>query len=79
MGYKPSKAASQALRQHKILKKESIDVDSKVVLRSRTDYTRWRLLDERGRHTWHYLKDDEATRNWPQSIADKYFLGLPTV
>lgn len=44
-----------------------------------TDRTRWRLLDERGRQTWHYLEGDEELEEWPQSIADKYFLGLPTV
>ncbi|KAK4948501.1 hypothetical protein LTR28_007429, partial [Elasticomyces elasticus] len=44
----------------------------------KTDYSRWRLLDERGRQTWHYLRTDEEVRKWPQSIADKYHLGLPT-
>jgi len=48
-------------------------------LSERTDYSRWRLLDERGRQTWHYLEDDEDAKEWPQSTADKYFLGLPTV
>jgi hypothetical protein len=48
-------------------------------LSERTDYTRWRLLDERGRQTWHYLEDDEDAKEWPQSTADKYFLNLPTV
>ncbi|KAL8934521.1 MAG: hypothetical protein Q9216_005865 [Gyalolechia sp. 2 TL-2023] len=42
----------------------------------RTDLRRWRLLDERGRQTWHYLTSDDDS--WPQSTADKYFLGLPT-
>ena len=51
----------------------------KPVLSERTDYTRWRLLDERGRQTWHYLEDDEDAKEWPQSTADKYFLGLPLV
>ena len=46
---------------------------------TRTDYSRWRLLDERGRQTWHYLEDDEDVKEWPQSTADKYYLGLPTV
>ena len=46
---------------------------------TRTDYLRWRLLDDRGRQTWEYLETDEAVKEWPQSIADKYFLGLPTV
>lgn len=51
----------------------------KPTLSERTDYTRWRLLDERGRQTWHYLEDDEDIKEWPQSTADKYFLGLPLV
>lgn len=46
---------------------------------TRTDYSRWRLLDNRGRQTWEYLETDEAVKAWPQSTADKYFLGLPTV
>lgn len=45
----------------------------------KTDYSRWRLLDDRGRQTWHYLENDEENEKWPQSVADKYFLGLPTV
>lgn len=46
---------------------------------SPTDLHRWRLLTERGRQTWHCLVSDEENKAWPQSIADKYFLGLPTV
>jgi hypothetical protein len=46
---------------------------------AKTDYSRWRLLDESGRQTWHYLTDDNKAKEWPQSIADKYHLGLPTV
>ena len=42
-----------------------------------TDLERWRLLDERGRQTWHYLESDEDLASWPQSIADRYFLDLP--
>jgi lanosterol synthase len=45
----------------------------------KTDYSRWRLLDDRGRQTWHYLESDEENEKWPQSVADKHFLGLPTV
>jgi lanosterol synthase len=45
----------------------------------KTDYSKWRLLDDDGRQTWHYLESDEENKKWPQSIADKYFLGLPTV
>ena len=44
-----------------------------------TDLRRWRLLDERGRQTWHYLEKDEDVARWPQSNADKYFLDLPLV
>ena len=35
--------------------------------------------DDDGRLTWHYLADDEAAKEWPQSYADKYDLGLPLV
>jgi lanosterol synthase len=45
----------------------------------KTDPTRWRLLDESGRLTWHYLEGDEAVKKWPQSTADKWYLGLDTV
>ena len=44
-----------------------------------TDIHRWRLRDEAGRQTWHYLETDEKVKAWPQSAADKYFLGLPLV
>jgi lanosterol synthase len=53
--------------------------DGKPKLLERTDYSRWRLLDVKGRQTWEYLEDDEAIKKWPQSTADKYFLGIPTV
>lgn len=46
---------------------------------AKTDYARWRLLDDRGRQTWHYLESDEDNQKWPQSVAEKYFLGLPMV
>lgn len=44
-----------------------------------TDYSRWRLRDDRGRQTWHYLESDEELKRWPMTTADKYFLGLDTV
>ena len=45
-----------------------------------TEYSRWRLLvNDGGRHTWHYLKTDEECERWPQNIVDKYWLGLPVV
>lgn len=43
-----------------------------------TDQSLWRLKDDKGRQTWHYLTPEEA-REWPQSFADKYFLNLPLV
>lgn len=46
---------------------------------NKTDYRRWRMLDIKGRQTWHYLVDDEDVAEWPQTTADKYYLGLPTV
>lgn len=46
---------------------------------SQTDRTRWRIRDDESNHTWHYLEDDEAAKEWPQSTAEKYFLGLPLV
>lgn len=56
-----------------------VDVDRKRPRIARTtDRSRWRLLDESGRLTWHYLEDDKAAKEWPQSIADKWYLGLDT-
>jgi len=48
-------------------------------LEGRTDYSRWRMRDDHSRHTWQYLEDDDAAKAWPQTYADKYFLGLPLV
>ena len=44
-----------------------------------TDLTRWRLLDEDGRQTWHYLETEQDAQRWPQSTATRYHLGLPIV
>lgn len=45
-----------------------------------TDYSRWRLLvNDGGRHTWHYLKSDEECAKWEQNSIDRFWLGLPTV
>ncbi|CEH17304.1 lanosterol synthase [Ceraceosorus bombacis] len=41
-----------------------------------TDYSRWRLEVDHGRHVWHYLRTDEECARWPQSDEDKYWLGL---
>jgi lanosterol synthase len=45
----------------------------------KTDLSRWRMLDDKGNHTWHYLKTDAEAKEWPQSIADKWYLNLDTV
>lgn len=45
-----------------------------------TEYSRWRLLvNDGGRHVWHYLQTDEECERWPQNSVDKYWLGLPLV
>ncbi|KAM5349570.1 hypothetical protein ACJ41O_006075 [Fusarium nematophilum] len=43
----------------------------------KTDLGRWRLKDDDSRHTWHYLADEDAARDWPQSYAEKHYLDLP--
>lgn len=48
-------------------------------LQGQTDYSRWRLEVNHGRHVWHYLRDDEECKRWPQSEEDKYWLGLDVV
>ncbi|KAG2198471.1 hypothetical protein INT47_004458 [Mucor saturninus] len=42
-----------------------------------TDLTNWRLKVKEGAQTWHYLNTDEERKSWPQTIWDKYHLGLP--
>ncbi len=67
------------------MKKRKAPLDSDVGSLSKrprdekTDYARWRLREERGRQTWHYLESDDEAQKWPQSVADKYMLGLDTV
>jgi hypothetical protein len=86
MVYSTGAAVSSANGYSKASEKRPIEVATvethfakRPKLSERTDYTRWRMLDEKGRQTWHYLEDDEDAEEWPQSIADKYFLNLPTV
>lgn len=52
---------------------------NKPKIEAKTDPTRWRLKDDDSRHTWHYLADEREAKDWPQSYAEKYFLGLPLV
>lgn len=49
------------------------------VVDQKTDHTRWRLKNDDGRQTWHYLESDEELKAWPMTAADKYFLGQDTV
>lgn len=51
----------------------------KLPVESRTDPTRWRMKDDDSRHTWHYLSDKQAAEDWPQSLAERYYLSLPLV
>ena len=45
-----------------------------------TDLRRWRLrVSDGGRHVWHYLENDEDVAKWPQTLEDKYWLGLDMV
>lgn len=44
-----------------------------------TDLSNWRLRVEEGAQTWHYLNTDEERKAWPQTVWDKYHLGLPIV
>lgn len=54
-------------------------ITTKTKTTTTTDLERWRLLDERGRQTWHYLSTDEAVQAWPQTVVDRHHLGLPLV
>ncbi|RCH94543.1 Lanosterol synthase (Oxidosqualene--lanosterol cyclase), partial [Rhizopus stolonifer] len=42
-----------------------------------TDLANWRLKVVEGAQTWHYLETDEERKAWPQTVWDKYHLGLP--
>lgn len=44
-----------------------------------TNLSNWRLKVAEGAQTWHYLDTDEERKAWPQTIWDKYHLGLPIV
>jgi lanosterol synthase len=44
-----------------------------------TDLNNWRLKVVEGAQTWHYLETDEERKAWPQTLWDKYSLGLPIV
>jgi hypothetical protein len=71
---------ARTMTEKKAIKQTPLNVlNEKVQKDKKTDYSRWRLRDVEGRQTWHYLTTDEEVKNWPQTVADKYHLGLPTV
>lgn len=44
-----------------------------------TEFTHWRLKVDEGAQIWHHLETEEELKAWPQSICEKYHLGLPIV
>ena len=58
---------------------EEKSVSKRPKLLETTDHSRWRLLNDEGRLSWHYLNDEKQAKKWPQSYADKWYLGLPLV
>jgi lanosterol synthase len=44
-----------------------------------TNLENWRLKVEEGAQTWHYLDTDEERKTWPQTLWDRYHLGLALV
>ncbi|KAG6239360.1 hypothetical protein E4U24_006099 [Claviceps purpurea] len=48
----------------------------KPTIEAKTDPTRWRLKDDDSRHSWLYLESEKEAKDWPQSYAEKYFVGL---
>lgn len=45
----------------------------------RTDLRGWRLKvseDNHGQHKWVYLPEGQAREDWPQTMEDKYWLGV---
>lgn len=79
MALRKPAAVNSDLKQHEILKKDSICVSAVELEESHTDLRRWRLADERGRQTWHYMSTDEEATLWPQNTVDKHHLGLDLV
>jgi lanosterol synthase len=60
-------------------KKSEADLAIKNATVHKTELTRWRLRDDRGRQTWHYLQSDKEVKEWPLTTADKFHMGLDTV
>lgn len=78
MAKRKSAALNSYIKQHEKPQNGSIHVCA-VELDECTDLRRWRLADDRGRQTWHYMSTDEGAKSWPQNTIDKYHLGLEVV
>lgn len=76
---KPSENADIKKRGAEVNGEGEARASKRTRIEDRTDFSRWRMRDDDSRHTWHYLEDDEAAKKWPQTYADKYYLGLPLV
>jgi lanosterol synthase len=72
-------AAKPAVKRRNDATNDELDEKPRKRQLRETDISRWRCLDEEGRLTWHYLEDDDKAKEWPQSIADKWYLGLDLV
>lgn len=70
---------TRAARSRKRANDEELGFPKKPRIESKTDPARWRLKDDDSRHTWHYLPDAKAAKEWPQSYAEKWYLNLPLV
>ncbi|KAK4093729.1 hypothetical protein Purlil1_2063 [Purpureocillium lilacinum] len=68
---------TRAARSRKRANDEELGFPKKPRIESKTDPARWRLKDDDSRHTWHYLPDAKAAKEWPQSYAEKWYLNLP--
>jgi lanosterol synthase len=75
--FEPKKEALHAKRKSDV--QLELEEHKRPRIQEKTDKTRWRCKDESGRLTWHYLEDDDAVEAWPQSYADKYYLGFDLV
>jgi lanosterol synthase len=60
-------------------KQSDFDLAIKNATTHKTDLNRWRLKDDRGIQTWHYLHSDKELKEWPITTADKFHMGLDTV
>ncbi|KAL7945284.1 lanosterol synthase [Trichoderma barbatum] len=70
-------AGSSSVKSRKRASDDSDSFPKRPKLEAKTDLRRWRVKDDDSRHTWHYLADDKAAAEWPQSYAEKWFLNLP--